>query len=101
MIKKIVMGLMITGTLFANNIELMQKVQKAQSDIEVEAIPIGSEALNLLQSDSNRTKAEQYIKDECRKILPNFEYLGDKKLVENIVLPNCLEFALVELKQEE
>jgi len=97
--KKIVVVLMlISSSVFANNTALIEEIQDIKVEIQAESQPIGKEAYIKFGSDNNASRA--YIAKECQDVLVNFDYLESKDVVDYIVYPNCLEFAIEAMNKE-
>ena len=97
--KKIVVILMlISSAVFANNTALIEQIQEVKIEIQSEAHSIGEEASRRFGNDSNASKV--YIEEKCQELLVHFDYLESENIVENLLFPNCLEFAIEAMKKE-
>ena len=96
--EKIVVILILSSSIFANNTALIEEIQDIKVEVKAEAQPIGKEAFRKFGSDNNTSRA--YIAKECQDILVNFDYLESENIINHIVYPNCLEFAIEAMNKE-
>jgi len=93
----VVILLLISSSIFANNMALIEQIQDIKIEVQREAEQIGREAYRKFGSENDASRV--YIAKACQDILVNFDYLESKNIVDHIVYPNCLEFALASMKE--
>jgi predicted choloylglycine hydrolase len=94
----VVILLLISSSIFANDKALIEEIQNVKVELRIEAEPIGREAYIKFGFDNNASIV--YIKKECQRIILNFDYLESKGIVKNLLFPNCLEFAIEAMSKE-
>jgi hypothetical protein len=93
---KLILGVLLFSTsIFANNIELINKLDDAQYQLKAISEPIGIDAKTKFDKKEDQLL---YIKKECKNILEQFSYIGDTKIVFSSIYPNCIEYSMEKLK---
>jgi hypothetical protein len=96
--KTVIILILISSSIFAKNQILLEEIAEVKVEIQSESKAIGVEASQKFKKENNDSRA--YIEKSCQSILVNFDYLDDKNIVEHILFPNCIEFALEAMKEE-
>ena len=89
---------LVSSFIFANNMVLIEQIEEAKVELQIEAKQIGRDAFKRFGSDNNASKG--YIGEACKEMLVDFDYLEDKNITEHILLPECREFALDAITKE-
>jgi len=96
--KIVVIFMLISSSVFANNMALIEQIQEIKIEIQLEAQSIGEEAYRRFENDSNSSKS--YIEEKCQDVVVHFDYLESENIIENLLFPNCLEFAIEAMNKE-